>query len=191
LTAGGGAAFYFYTGYLKDFLVNSAAGPDGEGFDKDTAAIISSIVLVVFMVLQPVMGGLSDLLGRKRMLIASFMIGTLAAYPAMTSIMNSTSAIEVLSLIALPLVALAAYTSISAIVKAELYPAHVRASGVAVPHAAAQALFGGNVATLALTLKRGGQEDLIFWVITALLAAGLIFAVLLPDTRKVSKISRT
>lgn len=191
LTAGGGAAFYFYTGYLKDFLVNSAVGPDGKGFDKDTAAIISSIILIVFMALQPVMGGLSDILGRKRMLVGSFALGTVVAYPAMISIMNATHAVEVLSLVAVPLVALAAYTSISAIIKAELYPAHVRASGVAVPHAAAQALFGGNVATLALTLKQGGLEELIFWVIAALLAAGLIVALLLPDTRKTSQISRT
>jgi len=183
-TAGGGAAFYFYTGYLKDFLVNSAHGPDGTGFSKEAAAMIASIILVVFMILQPLLGFVSDYVGRKRMLLMSFAIGAIAAYPAMTGILNATSYLEVLMWIAVPMLALAGYTSISAIIKAELFPAHIRASGVAVPHAAAQALFGGNVAALALTLKKAGHETWIFWIIAALLAFGFAAGVALRDPQK-------
>lgn len=188
LTAGGGTAFYFYTSYMKDFLVNSAAGPAGQGFSKDEAALITTGTLAVFMLLQPLVGALSDWVGRRAVLIGFYGLGAACAYPVSHAIMDSTSGVEAFLWLLLPLFALAGYTSISAIIKAELFPAHVRASGVAVPYALAQALFGGNVGTLALGLKKAGQETVMFWVVAGLLVAGFITGVLLRDTRKHSLI---
>lgn len=188
LTAAGGSGFYFYTSYLKDFLVNSAAGPAGEGFSKDTAALISTALLVCFMFLQPLVGWVSDKVGRRAVLIGGYGLSAIIAYPVITALLNATSPIQVFFLGLLPLLGLTAYTSISAIVKAELFPAHVRALGVAVPYAVAQALFGGNVGALALWLKRIGQENVMFIIIAVLFAAGFAVAVMMRDTRRHSLI---
>ncbi|MDP3174247.1 MAG: MFS transporter [Phenylobacterium sp.] len=188
LTAGGGAAFYFFTTYMKDFLVNSAAGPTGDGFGKEAAALITTALLVCFMAMQPLVGWLSDQVGRRPILIASFGLGALMTYPISMAIMAATTASQAFLLCLPPLVALTGYTAISAIIKAELFPAHLRASGVAVPYALAQALFGGNVGTTALSLKKAGHEPVMFWIIAGLLAAGLVVAMLMRDTRRHSLI---
>ena len=80
------------------------------------------------------------------------------------------------------------YTSMSAIVKAELFPAHVRALGVAVPYAVAQAVFGGNAETVALKLKDAGHESAFFVIVAGVLAAGFVTALMMRDTMKHSRI---
>lgn len=188
LTAGGGTGFYIYTTYMKDFLVNSAAGPAGNGFSKDTASLITTGTLVAFMAFQPLVGWISDKVGRKPTLLTSFGLGAVAAYPIMTTLMGVTDAFSAFLLILLPLFFLSGYTSLSAIVKAELYPAHVRALGVALPYAVAQMLFGGQAGTYALALKRSGNELLAFWLIAGVLALGFVVALFMRDTKKHSLI---
>ncbi len=68
-----------------------------------------------------------------------------------------------------PLVLLSGYCGLSAIFKAELYPVHVRALGVAVPYAIAQAIFGGNAETAALYLKQIGHEAAFFWLVAGMM----------------------
>jgi len=188
LTAGGGTGFYIYTSYMKDFLVNSAAGPAGEGFSKPDASLIATGTLIAFMIFQPLVGWLSDKYGRKPMLVASFGLGAVTAYPIMVAIMNSTTLFGAFILILLPLLILSGYTSLSAIIKAELFPAHVRTLGVAVPYAIAQAIFGGQAGTYALAFKKAGNETAGFWLIAALLAAGFVVAVMMRDTKEHSQI---
>jgi MHS family alpha-ketoglutarate permease-like MFS transporter len=188
LTASGASGFYFYSSYMKDFLVNSAAGPAGDGFSKDVAAQIMTGLLVCFIAVQPLVGALSDRIGRRNMLMAGFGVGTVSAWPALHAIMAATSALQVFFLILLPLMAISTYTALSAIVKAELFPAPIRALGVAVPYAVAQAVFSGNVGTVALGLKKAGNETAIFAVLAALAAAGFVAAWFIGETSRESLI---
>jgi MHS family alpha-ketoglutarate permease-like MFS transporter len=188
LTGAGASGFYFYSSYMKDFLVNSAAGPAGHGFSKDVAAQIMTALLICFIVIQPLVGALSDRVGRRTMLMAGFGLAAIAAWPVLTAIMAATSALEVFFLTLLPLLAISTYTALSAIVKAELFPAPVRALGVALPYAIAQAIFSGNVGTAALGLKKAGHETAIFWVLAGLAAAGFIAAWFIGETSRESLI---
>ncbi len=45
------------------------------------------------------------------------------------------------------------YTSINAIIKAEMFPADIRALGVALPFAIANVIFGGTAEYVALVLE--------------------------------------
>ena len=189
LTAAGGSGFYFFTSYMKDFLTNSALGPDGKGFSKEDAALIATGLLACFMLFQPLVGALSDKIGRKIVLVTSFAAGAVLTYPISIAIMNATSTMEAFLYGLLPLVFLAGYTSISAIIKAEMFPVHVRTLGVALPYAVAQALFGGNVGTAALSLKKAGHEPVMFMILAALLAVGFIVALAMRDTREHSLIA--
>eukprot|EP01037_Dinobryon_pediforme_P003819 gene3819-3867_t len=138
LTVGGTVAFYTFTTYMQKFLVNTS------GFSKNSATLISTLTLVGFMLLQPVFGLLSDKIGRKPLLIAFGLLGTLATVPIMTALSTTKDFWVAFLLIMVALIIVSAYTSINAVVKAELFPANVRALGVGFPYA------------IAITITRNG-----------------------------------
>ena len=76
------------------------------------------------------------------------------------------------------------YTSISGLVKAELFPMHVRALGVGLSYAIANALFGGSAEYVALWLKSIGMESTFFWYVTIMCGIALVAAITMPDTRR-------
>jgi len=168
LTAGGTLAFYAYTTYMQKYLVNTA------GFDRPTAARIMTAALTLYMLIQPLVGALSDRIGRKPLLIAFGIGTTLFTVPLFSLIGEGGSPVRVFALIMAGLVLVSGYTAINAIVKAELFPSHIRALGVALPYAIANALFGGTAEYVALWFKSIGVESLFFWYVSAMAALSLI-----------------
>jgi MHS family alpha-ketoglutarate permease-like MFS transporter len=182
LTAGGGTGFYTYTTYMQKMLVNSA------GLEKPVAAQVMTWVLATFLFFPPLVGWISDRVGRKPTLMASFGVSALLAVPVLGALARTTDPVAAYFLCLLPLFFLSGYTSLSAIMKSELYPADVRALGVAVPYAIAMAIFGGNAETAALYLKTIGHESGYYWLVAAIFTAGFVVASMMRDTRKHSRI---
>lgn len=177
LTLGGTVAYYTYTTYLTKYLVGSA------GMEKTTATLVSFTALTLFAVLQPFAGMLSDRIGRRPLLI-TFAVGcTVGTYPIMTALGSASSYWSALGLSLLALVIITGYTSINAAVKAELFPTRVRALGVALPYAIANALFGGTAEYVALWFKNSGHETMFFWYVSGCALISLVTYVLMPDTR--------
>ncbi|GAA2641123.1 MFS transporter [Streptomyces spororaveus] len=177
LTLGGTVAYYTYTTYLTKYLVGSA------GMEKTTATLVSFTALTLFAVLQPFAGMLSDRIGRRPLLI-TFAVGcTVGTYPIMTALGSASSYWSALGLSLLALVVITGYTSINAAVKAELFPTRVRALGVALPYAIANALFGGTAEYVALWFKNSGHEKMFFWYVSGCALISLVTYVLMPDTR--------
>ena len=182
LTAGGTLAFYTYTTYMQKFLVNSV------GMARDDATLVNAATLVAFMLLQPVAGALSDRVGRRPLLLAFGVLGTLCTVPILTRLAASHSAIEAFFLILAALVIVSGYTAINAVVKAELFPAHVRALGVGLPYAVAVSVFGGTAEYVALAFKQAGHESAFYWYVTACIAASLLVYATMRETRDTSAI---
>jgi MHS family alpha-ketoglutarate permease-like MFS transporter len=182
LTAGGTLAFYTYTTYLQKFLVNTT------GFTKATATEISAAALVVFMLLQPAVGALSDRIGRRPVMIAFGVGGVLFTVPIMTALSTAQSPLVAFALSMSALVIVSGYTAINAVVKAELFPAHIRALGVALPYAIANALFGGTAEYAALWFKDIGMESAFYWYVTGMIGVSLLVFIFMRDTRKASLI---
>jgi MHS family alpha-ketoglutarate permease-like MFS transporter len=177
LTAAGGLGFYTFTAYMQKLLVNSA------GFAKPVASQVMTLLLATFLFLPPLAGWLADRVGHRRTLLASYGGLALISVPVLGAISTTTSPAAAFFLALVPLVLLSGYCGLSAIVKAELYPAHVRALGVAVPYAIAQAIFGGNAETAALYLKQIGHESAFFWLVAGIMVIGLLATLRLRDTR--------
>jgi MHS family alpha-ketoglutarate permease-like MFS transporter len=182
LTAGGTLAFYAYTTYMQKFLANTS------GFDRATASRIMTVALFVFMALQPLAGWLSDKVGRRPLMIAFGTAGVLATYPIFVALEQTRSVITALLLVMASLVIVTGYTSINAVVKAELFPGHVRALGVALPYAIANSLFGGTAEYVALWLKDAGHERWFYGYVTAIIGVSLITYVRMRDTKHASRI---
>jgi MHS family alpha-ketoglutarate permease-like MFS transporter len=183
LSAGGGMGFYTYTVYMQKFLVNTA------GFAKDVASQVVTGVLLAMMVLMPLMGALSDRVGRKPVMMFSYGAGALLAVPMLSAIAAATGPLQAFLLCLVPVIPLAGYNALSGILKAELFPTRVRALGVALPYAISQALFGGNAETAALAFKSAGNEAGYFWLVAAVMAAGFVVASLMRDTQRHSLIT--
>lgn len=182
LTAAGSLAFYAYTTYMLKFLVNTA------GFDKATAGAVNLATLAGFMLIQPLFGWASDRLGRKTMLVFAFGVGALIAWPVFSLTAKATSPLVAFGLIFAALFVQSGYTSISAVVKAELFPTHVRALGVALPYAIGNAAFGGTAEYVALWFKSEHMESGFYLYVAAIMAVGLTVSLLLKDTGKHSLI---
>jgi MHS family alpha-ketoglutarate permease-like MFS transporter len=184
LTLGGTLAFYTYTTYMQKFLVNTS------GFSKDTATTITASALFIYMLLQPVVGAISDVIGRRPVLITFGVLGVLCTVPLLTALQAATEPLAAFTLILSGLAVVSCYTAINAVVKAELFPTSVRALGVGLPYALTVAIFGGTAEYVALWLKQAGRETDFYWYVTACIGISLLVYVTMRDTRDDSAINR-
>lgn len=173
-TAGGSLIFYTFTTYMQKYLVNSA------GMTIKTASGIMTFALLVYMCLQPVFGALSDRIGRRNNMLLFGALGALATVPIMTMLQHVTSPVIAFLLIILALAIVSFYTSISGIVKSEMFPPEVRALGVGLAYAVANAIFGGSAEYVALGLKTLGHESAFFWYVSAMMVVAFLVALRLP-----------
>lgn len=177
LTLGGTLAFYTYTTYMQKFLVNTV------NLSKEVSTQLSFITLFIFALLQPFFGLLSDKIGRKPLLITFGITGTLFTVPILSLLGTTNNTTIIFLLMMISLIIVSGYTSINAIVKAELFPAQIRALGVGLPYALTVAIFGGSAEYIALWLKQIGHESLFYWYITICILISLLVYVFMKDTK--------
>jgi MHS family alpha-ketoglutarate permease-like MFS transporter len=182
LTMGGTLSFYTFTTYAQKFLVNTT------GFTAATATTISALALLVFMLIQPLVGWLSDHVGRRPVLLAFGVLGTLFTVPIMRALGSASSPGQAFLLVMVALVIVSGYTAVNAVVKAELFPTEVRALGVALPYAVAVALFGGTAEYIAFWAKSVGHESAFYWYVSACTAISFVVYLVMPETKRHSRI---
>lgn len=173
-TAGGSLIFYTFTTYMQKYLVNTA------GMTAKNASYVMTGALFLFMVLQPFFGMLSDRIGRRNSMLLFGALGTLFTVPLLMALKTVTSPFMAFVLITLALCIVSFYTSISGLVKAEMFPPQVRALGVGLAYAVANAAFGGSAEYVALGLKTLGMENTFYWYVTAMMAIAFLFSLRLP-----------
>jgi MHS family alpha-ketoglutarate permease-like MFS transporter len=184
LTMGGTTAFYTYTTYMQKFLKLSV------GLSDNQTTLVTASSLVFALILQPIYGGLSDKIGRKPLLIWFGVMGTLFTIPLLYGLQATKSAFVAFLFISAAWLIVAGYTSINAVVKAELFPTRVRATGVGLPYALTVSIFGGTVDWIALKFKAIGHETWFYYYLTAVIAVSLAVYVLMRDTKHASAMGR-
>ncbi|MCJ2065841.1 MFS transporter [Methylobacterium sp. J-088] len=175
MTVGGTVAFFTYTVYMHRFLSNSA------GLTRDQTTLVSCATLFVFALLQPLLGALSDRIGRKPLLLAFGVLGTLGTVPLMTAMTRVHDAWSALILLMIALVIVSGYTSVNSVVKAELFPTSVRVLGVGLPYTLATSLFGGSAEYVGLWFKHLGHESLFFYYVSACIACTFVTTLFLKE----------
>jgi len=178
LTAAGSASFYTFTTYMQKYMVTTT------GLPVETASRVMLAVLFLYMLVQPLFGLLSDRIGRKAMLLAFAGLGLVGTVPVLTAIGGASSALMAGVFVMCALLVSSFYTSISGLVKAEMFPTHVRALGVGFSYALGNALFGGSAEYVAQWFRKLNNESGFYWYITGLFAVCLATALAMKDTAR-------
>ncbi|WP_430296995.1 MFS transporter [Sinomonas sp. B1-1] len=178
LTMGGTCAFYLYTTYILSFMNNVS------GIPKTQTSVINFWALFVFMLLQPVFGLLSDKLGRRPQLIVFGVLGAIFTWPIMSTLAGVKDPMIAFLLMLAGLVIVVNYTSISALVKAELFPSSVRALGVGLGYAVANSLFGGTVPFIGEWLSSAGHKEWLFTYVTITIVISLVVYIFFLPNKK-------
>jgi len=176
LTMGGALAANTFNVYMPKFLVNTAH------FSKEQSTLISLLSIIAFMIMQPFVGALSDKVGRRPVLIAFGVLGTLLTVPLLNAIATSHSTNLALLLVIAGLTITSCYTAINAVVKAELFSVEMRAVGIGIPYALATSLFGGTAEYIGLQFKNAGWEQGYFYYISAGIFISLLVFIFMRET---------
>lgn len=174
-TAGGTLSYYVFTVYMQKYLVNTV------GMTPELASRIMIVALIIYMLLHPLVGALSDRIGRRRSMMIFGVLATLCTVPILTLLRSADSPWCAFLLVMLALVITSFYTSISGVLKAEMFPTEVRALGVGLSYAVANALFGGSAEYVALALKAAGHEVWFYWYVSGMGALVLVTAFMIPS----------
>ncbi|MFF8833217.1 MFS transporter [Streptomyces sp. NPDC015131] len=173
ITAGGTLAYYTWTSYLPTYAELNA------GVGKADALLAGTLSLGFFALLQPVGGLLSDRYGRKPPLLF-FGIGfALLGVPLLRSVDSFGS---LLLAQCAGMVLLTGFTSVSAAVNAEIFPARVRAAGIGFPYSLTVALFGGTAPYVGTLFTQAGHPGLFPWYVSALCLVSATVYLRLPET---------
>lgn len=181
-TSAGSLSFYVITVYSKTYLTNI-------GVDAKTVGLIMTGCIFVLMVAQPFFGILSDKIGRRNSMLLFSGLMAIFIYPVMAIGMRhfSYSPFMVAALLIFLMLLLSFYTSISGIVKAEMFPTHVRALGVGFSYAVGNAIFGGSAPSVALQFKSAGIENSFFVYVIVMLVICFLCSLKLPKEPKYLK----
>jgi MHS family alpha-ketoglutarate permease-like MFS transporter len=177
-TAGGSLIFYTFTTYMQKYLVNTVH------MSKETASIVMTVALLAYMVMQPVFGALSDRIGRRTSMLWFGALGTLLTAPILYALNSVTDPVIACLLIICALAVVSLYTSISGLIKAEMFPVEVRALGVGLSYAIGNAIFGGSAEYVALWFKSVGMEENFYWYVSTMMGIAFLVALKMRDPSK-------
>ncbi|MEV0388849.1 MFS transporter [Nonomuraea sp. NPDC050643] len=175
ITIAGTLLYYVWVSYMPTYAHNDT------GIPLNQALLANTIAVLVFLILLPFGGLLSDLVGRKPTMLA-FALGFLVlAWPAFHFLDGGFGSLLVIELVGM--VFLVGYSANCAVVMAEQFPAEVRTTGIGLPYALAVAIFGGTAPYITTWLSSSGYRDLVWLYVAGAALVGVIVYATMPETK--------
>jgi MHS family alpha-ketoglutarate permease-like MFS transporter len=175
ITIAGTLIYYVWVTYMPTYAHLST------GIPLKTALLANTLAMVVFIVLLPFGGLLSDRLGRKPTMTA-FAVGFVVfAWPAFHFLSNGFWSVFVIELIGLVLIV--GYSANCAVIMAEQFPAEVRTTGIGLPYALAVAIFGGTAPYVTTWLNANHLGNLVWVYVAAAAVVGVAVYLTMPETK--------
>lgn len=173
-----GVSLYYFITYANTHLTQTV------GLGKSTALWLCSATLVIYTLLNPIVGRLSDRFGRRPFVLTAAFGLTVLAYPVFL-LLNTGNYAAILAglLILAVLVAITAVMDVVLLV--EVFPASIRSTGAAVGHNVALALLAGPGPFIAVALIQATHNPNIPAVYLAgvSLVCFIVLWFLLPETK--------
>ncbi|GAA5156096.1 MULTISPECIES: MFS transporter [Amycolatopsis] len=175
ITIAGTLIYYVWVTYMPTYAHLAT------GIPLNQALLANTLAMVVFLVLLPFGGLLSDRIGRKPTLTAFAAGFLLFAWPAFHFLGNSFWSVLVIEIIGLVLIV--GYSANCAVIMAEQFPPEVRTTGIGLPYALSVALFGGT-APYVTTWMNAHHFGGLVWVDVAVAAViGIAVYLTMPETK--------
>jgi MFS transporter, MHS family, proline/betaine transporter len=163
-------AYYVFLTYLPTYLEADA------GFSASFSLAATMVELAFLAALIPVMGWLSDRVGRKRMLLASCVLSAILPYPLFAAIRSSGHNPVVVIVVVLVLAAsVSLFSGPGPAAVSEMFPTRIRYSALSIPYNVSTAIFGGFAPFIATILIQftGDRLSMTFYVIAAAIVSFL------------------
>ncbi|HEX6442287.1 MAG TPA: MFS transporter [Stellaceae bacterium] len=162
-------AYYIALVYMNSFIVSAGKLP------QVTASWIVTGSLAVFVLMMPVMGWLSDRVGRRPLLLFSCAGYIVLGYPFFMMASSGNVALTVLSQL-LMILLYVPYAGACPAYYAEIFPTRVRYTALSIGYNIAVAIFGGFAPFIATFLVRetGSSYAPAYYVVTAAIVTGII-----------------
>ncbi|WP_433295577.1 MFS transporter [Pseudonocardia sp. CA-142604] len=175
LTAGGTAAFYLWAVAAAPFAIQQ------RGTDPSGALWAATAATVLYILVLPLWGALSDRIGRRAIFVISVVPLGVLLFPLEGLIQGQ--AWQLLVAMGVSLLLGAGASAIAPALFAEMFPTGIRAVGFGVPYSLAIALFGGTAPYLQAYFDQRHETTAFYWWVIALIAVSLVTIVLSPETR--------
>ncbi|TDD36447.1 MFS transporter [Nonomuraea terrae] len=175
VTIAGTLLYYIWVSYMPTYAHVTT------GIPLNQALLANTIAVLVFLILLPFGGLLSDLVGRKPTMLA-FAVGFLVlAWPAFQFLDGGFGSLLAIELAGM--VFLVGYSANCAVIMAEQFPAEVRTTGIGLPYALAVAIFGGTAPYVTTWLSSSGHGDKVWLYVAAAALVGVAVYATMPETR--------
>ncbi|KMO16365.1 MFS transporter [Methylobacterium platani] len=171
-------SFYTITVYTPTF------GKSVLKLSAEDSLIVTFCVAVSNFIWLPVMGALSDKIGRKPILLVFSALTLLTAYPALAWLVANVSFTNMLIVLLWLSFLYGSYNGAMVVALTEIVPAHVRTTGFSLAYSLATALFGGFTPLISTWLieATGNRAAPAFWLVFAG-ACGLVATLLIYRER--------
>ncbi|ALK33256.1 MFS transporter [Burkholderia plantarii] len=174
-----GVSLYYFITYANNHLTQTV------GLTKTASLWLCSLALVLYTLFQPLVGRLSDRVGRRPLVLASALGLALLAYPVFLLLNTGNEWLILLGLVVLA--ALVAVTAVMDVVLlVEVFPASIRSSSAAIGHNLALAVLAGPGPFIAAALIRWTRDPNIpAWYLAGIsLICFVILFFTLPETKE-------